>query len=50
MVGSGEYMMGRFSYVEIDSAVEDAIITQYGSWVCDYGCLDWLYEHVEKLL
>lgn len=26
-------------YQEIDPAVEEAIIKQYGSWVRDYGCL-----------
>lgn len=26
-------------YQEIDSYIEDTIITQYGSWVCDYNCL-----------
>lgn len=26
-------------YKEIDAAIEDAIIAQYGSWVRDYDCL-----------
>ena len=37
-------------YKEIDPVVEAKIIAQYGNWVRDYGCLDWLYEHVEELL